>query len=960
MPAVQRAVARRGADGAFANPGESMPKAFSHFSLLCACGSAFMACVLAACSGGGSGGGSGGSASTKGSALSVTTSTLPSAELGVAYSQSLTAQGGTPPYTWALVAGSLPPGLLLADSGAISGTPADTTRGVSLTVRATDSGSPAQTSSATLTLVVTSDLQITANSLPAGAVGSAYEATLSAAGGTPPYAWSLAAGTLPAGLTLDGKSGVLSGTPTAVAAAVPLTFEVSDAETPAASTSAALTLTVTPRPLTITTSSLPYAQVGVAYSATLAAQGGSGALSWALTSGTLPPGLSLNGATGAVSGTPTASVLQTPLGFTVSDSSTPPQTQKLALTLTVDAAGIAVDVSPHRAAATVGQALTFAASTNDAAGVTWSVSPAAGSFSATSSQSGVPVTFTAPATAGAYTVTATSLSDGSRSAAVVVGVTDLTGVLTYHNDLARDGANVQEYALTTANVVNATFGKLYSCAVDGAVYAQPLWAAKLSIAGVTHNVVFVATEHDSVYAFDADASPCQLLWHVSLLDAQHGASSGETTVASGVSGYQVGSGYGDITPEIGITGTPVIDPAAQILYVVAKSVDAGGTVFHQRLHALDLLSGAERAGAPANIAATYPNDSGGTVSFSTQQENQRGGLTSSGGTLYLAWGSHEDAAPWYGWVMGYSYDGSAFTQQSVLNVAPNSGEAGIWMSGGAPSVDSGGHLYVLTGNGQFDGAATSGPSDDYGDSFLQLKPGAGKQGLAVSSFFTPSDQASLYAQDGDFGSGGSALVLNLTSGSGVQHVVVGGGKDQTLYVLNGDQLGGSGDGNALQSFALAGPIFATGAFWNNTLYIAPLGQALSAYAFQPAASPPQFTPTAASASPTSYGFPGATPAVSASGTANGIVWAIDSSSYCTQNSPACRPAVLHAYDATALGTELWNSAQIGADAAGNAVKFTVPTVANGKVYIGTRGNNTGGADGSTSIPGELEVYGLKP
>ncbi len=652
--------------------------------------------------------------------------------------------------------------------------------------------------------------------------------------------------------------------------------------------------------------------------------------------------------------------MQAPVSFSVTDSSSPPQTQSAAFTVTVSPAGISVAVSPQRAGVTVGQKQTLTATTNDNAGVTWSVSPAGGAFSPTASTSGTPVTFTAPTSAGVYTVTATSLTDSTRSAAVTVGVTDLAGVYTYHNDLARDGANAQEYALTPANVNSATFGKLFACAVDGAAYAQPLWVANLSISGVSHNVIFVATAHDSLYAFDADASPCQTLWHANLIDSAHGANAGETTVANGATGFQVGMGYGDMAPEVGVTGTPVIDPAAGILYVVAKSVDSTGTVFYQRLHAIDLASGSERAGSPAAIGATYQADNGSTITFSTRQQNQRAGLALSNGTVYIAWGAHEDAPPWYGWVMGYAYNGSTFTQQSVLNVSPNSAEAGVWMAGGAPSVDSSGHLYVITGNGTFDGAATSGTTDDYGDSFLQLAPAAGQNHLGVSSFFTPTDQSNDNQHDVDFGSGGSELVLNLpSSGASPQHLVVGGGKDGALYVLNGDQMGGSGDSNAWQMLSLGHSLFATSAFWNNTLYVAPVGDSMLAYSFDPGSL--KFATTPASTSSATFGFPGSSASVSASGvSSNGVVWALDTHTYCTPQSGGCGPAVLHAWGATSLTTELWNSSLSSGDAAGNAVKFTIPTVANGKVYVGTRGNNTGGVFGSTTISGELEVYGLKP
>jgi hypothetical protein len=788
-------------------------------------------------------------------------------------------------------------------------------------------------------------------------VGSAYSTTLSAAGGAAPYTWKLTSGTLPAGLQLNTATGVISGVPTASSSATPLTFSVADSSNPAGTTTASLTLSVTAVPLAITTTSLPDGQIGMPYSTTLTSSGGTGAITWTRTAGTLPAGLQLNAGTGVISGTPTAAVSDTPLTFKATDSGTPPQTQSAAFSLTISAAGTAVDIAPRRAGLTVTQSMTLSATTNDPSGVTWSVSPAGGSFSPATSLSGANVTFTAPATAGVYTVTATSVSDTSRSGSITVGVTDLAGVYTYHNDLARAGANTREFALTAQTVTPSSFGKLFSCTVDGAVYAQPLWVANLTVGGARHNVVFVATEHDSLYAFDADAASCQQLWHVSLIDASHGGSGTETTVAAGATGNLVGLGFGDLAPEAGVTGTPVIDPATGTLYVVSKSVDASKTVFHQRLHAIDLTTGLEKsAGSPVNIAATYPSTTGGTVTFSARQENQRAGLAFSGGKVWIAWASHEDSSPWYGWLMGYTYSGGAFTQSAVLNVAPNSGEAGIWMSGGAPSVDSNGNMYVITGNGTFDATGTSAPNNDYGDSFLQLKPAAAN--LTVNSYFTPTNQANDNALDRDFGAGGAALVLNLPSGT-PSHLVVGGGKDGALYVLNGDSLGGSGDGNAYQLIQLNAAIFATSAFWNNTLYLAPVAEPMMAFTFDPTAR--KFNTTLAMQSGNSYGFPGATASVSASGpSSNGIVWAINSHDYCTPQSGACGPAQLYAYAATALGTQLWSSTTIGADAAGNAVKFTVPTVANGKVYVGTRGNNKGDVTGSTSKDGELDVYGLKP
>jgi hypothetical protein len=549
---------------------------------------------------------------------------------------------------------------------------------------------------------------------------------------------------------------------------------------------------------------------------------------------------------------------------------------------------------------------------------------------------------------GVHTIVATSLANSTQAATAVAAVTDLPGVYTYHNDAARDGANSQEYALTPANVTGASFGKLASCAVDGAIYGQPLWVANVSSGGAKHNVVFVTTQHDTLFAFDGESSPCVKLWSINLIDTAHGATSGELPVPS----TSVGAGTGDIQPEIGVNGTPVIDPASGTLYVVSKSIDSALSTFYQRLHAIDIASGSEKAGSPVLIAGSYPGtgSGGSTVAFSSKQQNQRPGLALVNGTVFVAWGSHEDASPWYGWIMGYLYSGGGWTQTAVFNSTPNVRGGGIWMGGGAPSVDASNHLYFLTGNGGFDANNASAPNNDYGDSLLQADTS-----LNISSYFTPSDELADNQTDRDFGSGGAAVLADLPAGNSVTHALVCGGKDGTLYVLNRDLLGGFGDSAAVQTLAVGHGLFSTSAIWNNRLFVAGSGGPLVSYVLNTASA--QFA--AASASSNAYGFPGSTPSVSASGTQNGVVWALDTHSYCTRQSAACGPAVLHAYDATKLSTELWNSGLNAADAAGNAVKFSVPTVANGRVYVGTRGNNTGGADSSTSTPGELEIYGLK-
>jgi hypothetical protein len=303
----------------------------------------------------------------------------------------------------------------------------------------------------------------------------------------------------------------------------------------------------------------------------------------------------------------------------------------------------------------------------------------------------------------------------------------------------------------------------------------------------------------------------------------------------------------------------------------------------------------------------------------------------------------------------------------VFCTTPNAGNAGIWMAGAAPAADANGNLYVITANGQFDVTNTSAPNNDYGDSFLQLTGGTaitgtnGTPALTVSSWFAPADQESDFIGDIDAGSGGAAVVLNLPSGSPA-HLVIGGGKDGTLFLLNGDLMGGyvanGGNANVWESFDTGANIFSTGAFWNNVYYVAGGGTPLKSYAFNSATS--MLAQSASSQAPNALIFPGATPSISASGaTSNGIVWLLDNAAYCTTQASACGPSILYAYDATNLASELWNSTLQSSDAAGNAVKFTVPTVANGKVYVGTRGNNTGGVcSPSTPCTGGLDVYGL--
>jgi hypothetical protein len=633
------------------------------------------------------------------------------------------------------------------------------------------------------------------------------------------------------------------------------------------------------------------------------------------------------------------------------------------ITVTGSSAARSVTISPKRGGLTITQSLSVTATVqNDAgaAGVTWSASGPAcsgttcGTFARVTSNS---ATYLAPNTAGIYSISAISVADVTKSASISIGVTDLTGVLTYHNNLSRDGTNIHEFALTTSNVNTATFGKLFSCQADGAIYAQPLWVPNLTVAGASHNAIIVATQHESLYAFDADATPCTMLWHVNLVDSAHGGSSGETSVLSAGSGALVGSGYGDISPEVGITGTPVIDPIANTLYVVSKSVNAS-TQFFQRLHAIDLATGAERVAphsidSSISVPGTGAGSVAGRVAFDPRNESQRAGLVLSNAVVYLAWASHEDRDPYHGWVMGFNASTLALVANGVFNSTPNQvgtlsySRGGIWMGGGAPAVDAAGNLFFITGNGTFD--ANTGGSN-YGDSVVRLSTAGG---LSVADYFTPLDQASLDANDTDFGSGAATILVDQPAGP-VTHLVIGGGKQGNLFLLNRDSMGkfSSSTNNVMETVNLGNAIFATPVFWQNSLYVAGVGT-LKQFAFN--TSTGKFNGAPFSQSSTSYRFPGATPSVSSNGATNGIIWALDNGLYCTPQSPGCGATVLHAYDATNLATELWNSSQAAAnrDLAGHAVKFTVPTVANGKVYVGTRGNDS-------SVLGELEVYGLLP
>ena len=638
--------------------------------------------------------------------------------------------------------------------------------------------------------------------------------------------------------------------------------------------------------------------------------------------------------------------------------------------------GMAVSVAPKLAAVVVNnQTQQFSATLTGISdsSVTWSVDgTVGGSASAgTISTNGL---YTPPTTAGTHSITATSVSSPTLSATASVAVTDLAGVFTYHNDLSRDGANVQEYGLSGSTVTGSTFGKLFSCAVNGAVYAQPLWAPGLSIGGGIHNVIFVATAHDSLYAFDADASPCVTYWKVNLLDPLHGGLAAETPVVWN----DAGNCFGDVYPEVGVTGTPVIDPTTHTIYVVSASEIVGGMAgscsgtlgtFSHRLHAVDLITGSEKLGAPVTIAAqvagTGDGSSGGMVSFNSQLHHQRSGLALANGVVYVAFAAHEDATPYHGWVLGY--DAANLQMRNVFNTTPNGiggADGGIWAGGGAPAVDGVGDVYVATGNGVFDEGMGMALEHDYGDSVLRLSPVAGNTpngaNLQLAGWFTPYDELTLEQNDTDLGSGAAVLLPDQPSAP--KHLLVELGKDGVIYLMDRDNMGqfqATGNSQIVQYFtATGGGFWGTAAFWQNSLYFAGDGDVLKQFSFDPVAG--TFNTTPASQSGHAFPFPDASPSVSSQAATNGLVWAVDASLYgyasgsggtnCYQipvPASCSGPAVLYAYDAANLATEYWNSSLSGnRDQAGNGVKFVVPTIANGKVYVGTRT--------------EVDVYGLLP
>ena len=538
----------------------------------------------------------------------------------------------------------------------------------------------------------------------------------------------------------------------------------------------------------------------------------------------------------------------------------------------------------------------------------------------------------AGATSARYTTPTTGIADSGSTFRVLVSnsagsatsnaatltvnsVSTTTDVLTYHNDIARTGQNLTESTLTTSNVTSATFGKIGFYPVDGKVDAQPLYASNVTVPGKgTHNVLIVPTEHDSVYGFDADSGT--ILWQTSML------ANGETPSDS--------RGCGQVSPEIGVTATPVIDRTRGsngAVYVAAMSKN--GSTYHQRLHALDLALGTELFGGPVEVQASYPgtgdNTNGTDVIFDPARYKERVGLLLMNGVLYTGWASHCDIRPYTGWII--AYDASTLLQTSVLNVVPNGSEGALWASGAGLAADNSGNIYFLDANGDFDTNmnASGFPSNgNFGNAFIKLSTSGG---LAVADYFEMFNQQQENSSDTDLGSGGALVLPDLIDGVGhTVHLAVGAGKDSNIYVVNRDAMGkfNPNSNNIYQELAgaLPGGVFSMPAYFNSTVYYGAVSNPIKAFTIANA----KLSTAPAFQTSNTFFYPGATPSISANGTSNAIVWAVENTN----------PAVLHAYNAINLN-ELYNSNQVpgGRDQFGAGNKFITPTIVNGKVFLGT-------------------------
>ena len=484
-------------------------------------------------------------------------------------------------------------------------------------------------------------------------------------------------------------------------------------------------------------------------------------------------------------------------------------------------------------------------------------------------------------------------------------------VTTWGYGTQRNNVNTQEYILTPTNVGVLTFGKKFSYPVDGYIYAQPLFVPK-GVNGSTHNIVYVVTENNSVYAFDADGGG--QLWHRSF---------GSAIPCGNVHGC-------GIAPVIGITATPVIDTTRGTqgnIYVANRQFNSSTGVYSHSLHSLNRLTGAENAGSPVSIsghvAGTGYDSVSGTVTYNEKTASDRSALLEMNGVIYVAFGSYGDADPYHGWIFGYSASNLART--AIFNLTPNGQRGGIW---GGPLASDGTFVYAATGNGTWDGRV------DWGNSYMKLSPVSGT--LSEADFFTPFNVSTLSADDRDLGSAMATLMPTFSS-STFPHIMIGAGKEGRIYVVNRDNMGhfdSACDCQIIQSIPNAVGVadntsdlqrnFSTPPYWNGNVYFGGANDHIRRFHLSTLTSKLNTSPSDLSGGPTTYAFPGANLVVSANGNGSGILWAVEKGM-----------SVLHAYDALHLTTELYNTAQRTRDSLGSSIKFAPPLVINGKVYVGT-------------------------
>ena len=731
-------------------------------------------------------------------------------------------------------------------------------------------------------------------------------------------------------ITISGAASASYTTPATTTGDNGAKFDVVVSNSAGSATSNAAMLTVDAAPVAPSITTQPANQTvnaGQTASFSVAARG-TAPLSYQWQKG----GSNIGGATSASYTTPATTLADTGAKFDVVVTNAVGNATSTSATLTVNAVAPTISTQPANQTVNAGQTATFSVTAAGTAPLTYQWQENGANITgATSASYTTPVT-TMNDSGEQFRVTITNSAGNimSNTAALTVSPANTAStvdVVTYHYDNLRTGQNVNEMILTPTNVTSAKFGKLGSFSVDGRVDAQPLYLSAVSIPGKgTKNVLYVVTEHDSIYAFDADSingTSSAFLWKSTAL----------------LSGEQPSDdrGCGQVSPEIGITSTPVIDRTRNAIYIVAMSKDGSGNYFH-RLHALDLTTGAELFGGPTTVIATFPgngaNSSGGNVVFDPKKYKERPGLLELNGTIYTTWSSHCDAGPYTSWVMSFNAD--TLAQTSILNLVPNGNEGGIWMAGAAPSADAAGNIYFIIGNGDFDTTLNSSgfpANGNCGNCFAKI---SSTVPMKLLDYFTPLNTVSESNADTDFGSGGQLLLPDLLDGNGqTRHIAVGAGKDGNIYVVDRENMGkfNSGSDQIYQQInSQLGGVWSKPSYFNNIVYYGAVSDNLKAFPITAG----KLAGTPATKSAHQFGYPGTTPSISASGTTNGIVWAIENSG-----------AVLYAYDATDLTKMLYNSGQApnNRDAfSGN--KFITPMVANGKVYIGT--------------PNSVAVFGLLP